>query len=59
MDDGEYGGGMAALRALELDDRCVNMAVVVSRNWGGIKLGPKRFRHIENAAKSAIVALMK
>jgi putative IMPACT (imprinted ancient) family translation regulator len=31
-----------------------NMIVVVSRWWGGILLGPDRFRHINNAARILI-----
>ncbi len=31
-----------------------NLVVVVSRWYGGIQLGPDRFRHISNAARLAI-----
>lgn len=51
-DDGEKYGGKRIERVLsELD---VEGAVVVTRWYGGVLLGPARFTHIENAAKEAI-----
>jgi putative IMPACT (imprinted ancient) family translation regulator len=31
-----------------------NVAVVVTRWYGGIKLGPDRFKHIKNAARDVL-----
>lgn len=33
-----------------------NVVVVVSRWYGGIQLGPDRFRHINNAARQVLIA---
>ena len=33
------------------------MLVVVSRWYGGVKLGPARFTHINNAARQLLVEL--
>ena len=33
-----------------------NVMVVVSRWYGGVKLGPARFTHINNAARELLVA---
>ena len=51
-DDGEKYGGKRIEKVLsELN---VEGAVVVTRWYGGVLLGPARFTHIENAAKEAI-----
>ncbi|KAF8699414.1 hypothetical protein AX14_000971 [Amanita brunnescens Koide BX004] len=52
-DDGETaaGGRLAhLLQILELDD----ILVVVTRYFGGVHLGPDRFKHINNAARNAL-----
>mmetsp|Transcript_14200 Transcript_14200/g.42520 ORF Transcript_14200/g.42520 Transcript_14200/m.42520 type:complete len:99 (+) Transcript_14200:703-999(+) len=52
-DDGETaaGGRMAELLALT---GASNVVVVVSRWYGGIHLGPDRFKHINNAARAIL-----
>ncbi|KAJ3485194.1 hypothetical protein NLI96_g5136 [Meripilus lineatus] len=52
-DDGENaaGGRLAhLLQILEVN----NVLVIVSRYWGGIPLGPDRFKHINQAARNAL-----
>ena len=52
-DDGETAAGRRL--ALLLDTMDVNQAmVIVSRWYGGIHLGPARFRHINNVARELI-----
>ena len=54
-DDGESAAGSRLahlLQILELDD----VLVVVSRWYGGIHLGSDRFKHINQAARDALVA---
>ena len=53
-DDGEDGAGsrLAHLLQMRHDD---NVLVVVSRWYGGIPLGPKRFAHISNVARTLLV----
>ncbi|XP_057671882.1 protein IMPACT homolog [Diorhabda carinulata] len=53
-DDGE---NKASSRLLDLLQtlKLNNVMVVVSRWYGGIQLGPDRFRHINNAARQALV----
>jgi putative IMPACT (imprinted ancient) family translation regulator len=53
-DDGEEGAGTRLAQLLELrkDD---GVLVVVSRWYGGIPLGPKRFAHIVNVARELLV----
>jgi putative IMPACT (imprinted ancient) family translation regulator len=53
-DDGEHGAG-AKLSALLVLMRCTDVCVVVSRWYGGIHLGPARFKYIANAARTALV----
>ncbi|KAJ1678072.1 hypothetical protein EV182_004839, partial [Spiromyces aspiralis] len=53
-DDGETAAGGRLLRLLQLLD-AMDVVVVVSRWYGGIKLGPDRFKHINNAARKALV----
>lgn len=54
-DDGEDGAGakLAHLLAMRDDDGVI---VVVSRWYGGIHLGPKRFAHIVNVARELLVS---
>ncbi|CAK1547791.1 unnamed protein product [Leptosia nina] len=52
-DDGETHAGGRMLHLLQILDQ-KNTIVVVSRWYGGIQLGPDRFRHINNATRQAI-----
>ena len=49
-EDGEDAAGaqMAEIMALM---GCENTAVIISRWYGGIKLGPTRFKHIKNLTR--------
>lgn len=49
-DDGETHAGSRLLHLLKIIDAS-NVMVVVSRWFGGILLGPDRFKHINNAAR--------
>ncbi|CAI2293964.1 unnamed protein product [Caenorhabditis sp. 36 PRJEB53466] len=53
QDDGEFG---ASSKMLELMDRMKadNVMVVVTRWYGGIHLGPDRFRHINNLTRQIL-----
>jgi hypothetical protein len=53
-DDGETAAGGRLLHLLQLTD-CWNVAVCVSRWYGGIHLGPDRFKHINSSARDALV----
>lgn len=48
-DDGEHGAGITLEGLLEVVD-AKNVMVVVARWYGGIKLGPDRFKHIKDIA---------
>ncbi|XP_050356601.1 protein IMPACT-like [Nymphalis io] len=52
-DDGEAHAGGRMLHLLQILDQ-KNTLVVVSRWYGGIQLGPDRFRHINNATRQVI-----
>ena len=52
-DDGEDAAGGRMLHLLQLLD-VKNVLVVVSRWYGGIHLGPDRFKHINNAARQVL-----
>merc|ERR1719270_365785 len=52
-DDGEDAAGGRMLHLLQLLD-VKNVVVVVSRWYGGIHLGPDRFKHINNAARQVL-----
>jgi putative IMPACT (imprinted ancient) family translation regulator len=55
-DDGESGAGMVILRMLEregLDDHIV----VVTRWYGGVKLGGDRFRRVQDCVRAYVEAL--
>ena len=54
-DDGEVHAGGRLLHLLQIMD-AKNIAVVVSRWFGGILLGPDRFRLINNCARDAITS---
>lgn len=55
-DDGEVGAGGAILRMLEREDLC-NHIIVVTRWYGGVKLGGDRFRHVTAAVRAYLSAL--
>uniref|UniRef100_A0A0N4Z1A3 RWD domain-containing protein n=1 Tax=Parastrongyloides trichosuri TaxID=131310 RepID=A0A0N4Z1A3_PARTI len=52
-DDGETAAGSKMAQVLELM-KCENVLVVVSRWYGGINLGPDRFRHICNVTRDIV-----
>jgi putative IMPACT (imprinted ancient) family translation regulator len=52
-DDGEDGAG-ARLAQLLLMRKEMNVLVVVSRWFGGIHLGARRFAHITSVAQAAL-----
>ncbi|PWY98092.1 hypothetical protein BCV70DRAFT_202269 [Testicularia cyperi] len=54
QDDGERWGGDRVLKVAR-EEGAADVLVVVSRWYGGELLGPVRFEHIENAARSALV----
>ena len=54
-DDGEDGAGKCLAQLLELRGED-GVLVLVSRWYGGIKLGPKRFAHITNVARELLVS---
>ncbi len=49
-DDGESGAGMVILRMLEREG-LQNHIIVVTRWYGGVKLGGDRFRHVKTCVK--------
>lgn len=55
-EDGEDGAGSIMSHLLELT-HAENLAVVVTRWYGGIHLGPDRFKHINRVARDAIEAI--
>ncbi|KAL1645700.1 hypothetical protein SLS58_003584 [Diplodia intermedia] len=54
-DDGEAAAGGRLLHLLQLMDAW-DVVVVVTRWYGGVQLGPDRFRLINQAARDAVVA---
>lgn len=50
VDDGEVHAGSRLLHLLQIVD-AKNVMVVVTRWYGGIHLGPDRFKHINNCAR--------
>ncbi|XP_018329792.1 protein IMPACT-like [Agrilus planipennis] len=52
-DDGETHAGQRLLHLLQIVD-VTNVVVVVTRWYGGVHLGPKRFQHINNAARQVL-----
>ena len=52
-DDGEKGSGSKLAALLELSD-AKNVIVIVSRWYGGIHLGPARFKYIASTAREAL-----
>lgn len=55
-DDGESGAGMVILRMLEREG-LVNHVIVVTRWYGGVKLGGDRFRHVQEAVRAYLAEL--
>ncbi|MCW9042708.1 MAG: YigZ family protein [Pseudopelagicola sp.] len=54
-DDGESGAGMVILRMLERGGLCDHI-VVVTRWYGGVKLGGDRFRRVQDCVRAYIAA---
>ncbi|RMZ86333.1 hypothetical protein DV736_g6438, partial [Chaetothyriales sp. CBS 134916] len=54
-DDGETAAGGRLLHLMQLMD-VSNVLVVVTRWYGGVKLGPDRFRIINNVGRDALMA---
>ncbi|KAF5394723.1 Impact RWD domain protein transcript variant X2 [Paragonimus heterotremus] len=54
-DDGETHAGSRLLHLLTISG-VENVAVMVSRWYGGIQLGPDRFKHINNVARQLLAA---
>lgn len=52
-DDGERGGGKCVLYVMQ-QFQAINVMCVVSRWFGGIKLGSIRFRHISNVVRCVL-----
>ncbi|KAG1675206.1 Protein IMPACT [Nymphon striatum] len=52
-DDGETHAGSRVLHLLEISE-IENVVVIITRWYGGIHLGPDRFKHINNAARNAL-----
>lgn len=53
-DDGETAAGGRMLHLMQILD-VRNVMVVVSRWYGGIQLGPDRFKHINNCARNLLI----
>ena len=56
-DNREHGGGRVILNYMK-SNRMTNLALFVVRYYGGVKLGPDRFRLIVDVAKSANEAMI-
>ncbi|WP_420862847.1 YigZ family protein [Algirhabdus cladophorae] len=55
-DDGESGAGMVILRMLEREG-LTDHIVVVTRWYGGVKLGGDRFRHVQTCVRAYLDGL--
>ncbi len=55
-DDGESGAGMVILRMLERE-RLEGHIIVVTRWFGGVKLGGDRFRRVQDAVRVYLDAM--
>lgn len=55
-DDGEAGAGMVILRMLEREG-LEGHIIVVTRWYGGTKLGGDRFRHVQDAVRAYLDAV--
>ncbi|MCV2869588.1 YigZ family protein [Defluviimonas sp. WL0002] len=56
-DDGESGAGAVILRMLEREG-LTNHIIVVTRWYGGVKLGGDRFRHVTEAVRTYLSELV-
>lgn len=56
-DDGESGAGLVILRMLERED-LTDHIVVVTRWYGGTKLGGDRFRRVQDCVRAYLEALV-
>lgn len=56
-DDGETGASSGVLFMMD-KMAAVNAIVVVTRHYGGVKLGPQRFKIIKDVARDAIALLL-
>ncbi len=54
-DDGETGAGNVILNVLE-GEQADNLAIIVTRWYGGKHLGADRFRHVKNASHQILQA---
>lgn len=52
-EDGESGAGSRMMHLVDLTGAC-NFAVIVSRWYGGIHLGPDRWKHINNSLRTIL-----
>jgi len=57
-DDGENGGGDKILYILQVH-KVANLVIVVTRWFGGVLLGPDRFKQIQNVADSLLLSYLK
>jgi putative IMPACT (imprinted ancient) family translation regulator len=57
-DDGESGAGEPMLHMMK-NINAINLVVVVTRWFGGIELGPDRFKIITNVAKQLLLQVME
>lgn len=55
-DDGETGAGMVILRILR-QTNFVNVVVVVTRWYGGVKLHADRFKHVQDSTRLIVEEL--
>ncbi len=55
-DDGESGAGLVILRMLEREG-LTNHIIVVTRWFGGVKLGGDRFRRVQDAVRAYLEAM--
>ncbi len=55
-DDGESGAGLVILRMLEREG-LTNHIIVVTRWFGGVKLGGDRFRRVQDAVRAYLAAM--
>ena len=58
QDDGEAGAGMVILRMLERQ-ALYDHVIIVTRWFGGTKLGGDRFRHVKDCARLYLEAIGK
>lgn len=57
-DDGESGAGMVILRILERE-QVFDQLIVVTRWYGGKKLGGDRFRHVQTCVAAYLETLLR